>query len=135
MAFNYDFMLITIQHNLCLNWIVISTFFLNDSLKQNLHELGQQWLGLPKCEYYLFKHNIHSLPWWLKRWHWENMSLLAQNMKPTSLTMELKKSWIESCVIMHFMSCAQQNKCQIYGLVAYVLRLTTSCKMGETQSI
>jgi len=31
------------------------------------------------------KHNIHSLLWWLERWHWKNMCLLMQNMEPDVL--------------------------------------------------
>jgi hypothetical protein len=27
------------------------------------------------------KHNIHSSPWWLEKWHWKNMCLLVQNIK------------------------------------------------------
>jgi hypothetical protein len=37
------------------------------------------------------KHNIHSLLWWLERWHWKNMCLLLQNMEPDVLNNGCRK--------------------------------------------
>jgi hypothetical protein len=52
----------TLWKNICMNQIN------NDHVCQNACTI---------C----YKHNIHSSPWWLEKWHQKNMCLLAQNIK------------------------------------------------------
>jgi len=44
------------------------------------------------------------LPWWLERWHWENMCLLVQNMEPNipnNGSEKISKHHVWLCVISH----------------------------------
>jgi hypothetical protein len=80
------------------------------------------------------KHNIHSSPWWLEIWCWENVCLFVHNMQSKILSNRGEK-------VLNYIMCGRvvspmnttkyAYPYQIYGMVAYVLRKTISCGMGE----
>jgi hypothetical protein len=74
---------IVIWYNLCLSYNYCSHSLGRSSLQNKIrmswvnNDYVYQIASIICC-----KHNNHLSPWWLERWHWENMRFLAQNMQP-----------------------------------------------------
>jgi hypothetical protein len=84
-----------------------------------------------------YKHNIHSLLWWLERWCWKNMNLFVQTMELNILSngskiiSNLHHAW--QCIL-PMSTMKEVCPCQIYGLITYASKKTTNYRMGEAQS-